>query len=344
MKKQLILFFIFIIHIAVYGQNGINGKNYFLLQKNTKMISLNIFEDNTIREIQTFSINNKSIYTTDTQNQVVILDTAKNHISVYNIQSSNKIELSIPFKIKPKCLLITNENIFVGGEMEQEMLVQYNLQTREWFSLEIPTQLLFPRKAIDDLLVNDSILIAVDNLVMPKYILYYNLNSKIGKLSFSHLFELKSNTSYESIRKAYITDKYLGLISGGYNQGTGHSEHITIYELDNMSMSFAVSVEEFGKNPYTFNDFVIIDNNLIIASKEKGLGILHIRPTYFARSDEFGNDGFNKEIDISNIRYTQYKDENIIKLTIIPYTTKVVLTIKTKAGLLKQSILDIYQI
>lgn len=342
MKERLVLyFFLSQLAITIYGQNGIKEGSNFLLQKSEKTISLNTLDKDEIKEIQIFSINKKSIYTTDTQNQVAILDTAKNQIQVYNIQSHNKIELTIPFDIIPKCLLMNNENIFIGGEMGQDMLVQYNLLTQEWYSLEIPTQLLFPRKAIDDLLVNDSALIAVDNLVMPKYVVYYKLNSKTDRLPFSYLFELKYNNSYESIYKARITHEYLGMISGGYNQGSGSSEHISIYRSDDMSMSFATSVNEFGKNYQTFNDIAIIGANVVIASKEKGLGILHIQPSYFKKSDEFGHEKFNFQIDISKIKYRKYKDENIIKLTAIPHTTKIILTIEANNGKLSHSIVDI---
>src|SRR5690606_14964784 len=118
----------------------------------------------------------------------------------------------IPFGIKPKSILLNEHNLLIGGEMGNEILVQYNLQSKRWYNLQIPKEVMFPGKAIDDLVVNDSLLIAIDDIVMPKYVLFYKLKPQ-GKLELSHFKELKSNGAYESIFQARITDKHFGLIS-----------------------------------------------------------------------------------------------------------------------------------
>jgi len=44
-----------------------------------------------------FAVSEKSIFATDHKKRVVILDTAKNIITLYEIQTSKKIKLSIPY-------------------------------------------------------------------------------------------------------------------------------------------------------------------------------------------------------------------------------------------------------
>ncbi|MDX9790888.1 MAG: hypothetical protein RBT61_08685 [Candidatus Kapabacteria bacterium] len=273
MNKLLLTIQTFFIFLSVYGQNGLNSGNLFLLQKDDNTVSINSFENEKINEINTFKISEKSIYTTDQKERVIILDTVKNNISIFNINSSNQINLSIPFEIKPKTILLNNENIFVGGEMGKEILVQYHLKNEKWYQLEIPNEVIFFGKAVDDLVINDSLLIAVDNIIMPKYILYYHLNAK-DKLKFSHFKELKSNSSYESIHQARISEKYLGLLSTTMNHGTVR-EHITLYADLDLRKSFAISVEY--KGDIIFKDLLIIDNKLFIANSFKGLGILDIK-------------------------------------------------------------------
>lgn len=65
MNKIILFILTLFIFMNMYGQNGLNNGNLFLLLKNEKTISINAFENNKINEIKSFSISEKSIYTTD---------------------------------------------------------------------------------------------------------------------------------------------------------------------------------------------------------------------------------------------------------------------------------------
>lgn len=220
--------------------------------------------------------------------------------------------------------------------MGKEILIQYHLKSEKWFQLEIPEEVKVWGKAVDDLVVNDTLLIAVDNIVLPKYILYFNLNSN-EKLNFSHFKRLKSNSSYESIHKAIITNNYLGLLSTTMNYGTV-SEHITLYADLGLIESLAISVE-YSRN-MTFNDFLLVDNKLIIANSSKGLGILNIDKSYFKNS-EYSYDIFNAQIEESRVNYNKIKGGKVIRLTRIPNQQKIVLTIMDFKGKIRNEIREI---
>jgi hypothetical protein len=333
MNKIILPIVTFFIFINVFGQNGLNNGNLFLLQTDEKIISINSF-DNKINEIKSFPISEKSIYTTDQKERVAILDTAKNDVSIFEIKSSAQMKLTIPFEIKPKTILLNNDNLFIGGEMGKELLIQYHLKSKKWHQLEIPKEVISYGKAVDDLVVNDTLLIAVDNLIMPKYILYYHLNSN-DKLNFSHFKELKSNSSYESIHKARITNSYIGLLSGTLNHGTVR-EHITIYSDLNLLTSFAISVEY--KRNMTFKDFMLIGDTLFIANSSKGLGVFKIQKSNFKES-KYGI--FNAEIKESQVSYKKIKNGEIINFTRIPNEQKIILTIKNSNGKIRNEIRDI---
>ena len=337
MKKLTLTSITFFLLLSLFGQNGLKNGNLFLLLKDKKTISLNSFENNKINELKSFSISNKSIYTTDQKARVAILDTAKNNLTIFDINSSNQIKLTIPFDIKPKIVLLHNNNIFVGGEMGKEILIQYNFQNEKWYRLEIPEEVLFWGKAIDDLVVNDSLLIAIDNIVIPKYILFYHLNSS-NRLELSHYKELKSNGCYEEICLGRISNEFLVLKSKTASMG-GRTNHITIIKKFDFENCFSLSTNMFDKDFHSFNDFVISGEKLIIASEEKGLGVFEIKETYFDTVDN--NSSFNKRIEVSNITYKAYPKQSIIKVTIIPNSDKIILTLEDNKGGLKYEIIEI---
>jgi hypothetical protein len=201
MKKWIILVIIISLNSCYTGRNKIlnsddfdlilgwnkhidTEEKYFLLHKSENIISLNTYENYERNEIRFFTILEKSLMATDKKERVVILDTSKNTITIYDIHSSNEIELLIPYNINPKTIFLNDDNIFIGGAMRSaELLIQYHIESNSWYKLDIPEEVTVWGKAIDDLVINENYLIAIDNIVMPKYILFYYLNTT-GKLLF----------------------------------------------------------------------------------------------------------------------------------------------------------------
>lgn len=355
LKSLVLITFVFCCTLTAWGKKNIkvntlsetdtitcsdSDKDYFLLLKDKGTISLNTYKNDKIKEQKTFAISEKSIFATDQKERVAILDTAQNSIILYEIQTAKEIKLSIPYDIKPKCILLNNENLFVGGEMRKELLVQYHIQSEKWYQLEIPKEVSFLGKAVDDIVINDSLLIAIDNIIVPKYILFYHLNST-EKLIFSHFKNLKFNGTYENISKGRITPEYLGLFSKTYSGYTGASEHITIYEDLDLTSSFAISTTaQWNGEVQTFNDFLLIGDKLFIAHKEKGLGVFEIKKSYFKISrDRFDN--FNVRVKENKVNYKKYDNKNVFRLTQIPNTTKIVLTIESSGEDIRHEIIEI---
>lgn len=339
MKKLILTTFLLFSLFTVFGQNGLKNGNLFILLKDKNTISINSYKNNSINQIKTFPITEKSIYTTDQKERIVVLDTAKNQVTIYNIKSG-EIKLTIPFEIKPKSIFIDENNLFIGGEKGKEILIQYHLKNEKWYQLEIPSEVVVWGKAIDDIVVNDSLLIAIDNIVMPKYVLFYRKNST-DKLELLHFRELKHNGAYESIHQGRITETYIGLLSDTYSGYVGATNHITVYNNLDLSSSFALSSNQNDKNYHTFTDFILINDKIVIASKEKGLGIFEIKESYFKKTDEYSNRSSNRREDISKIKYTKYDNQVITKLTLIPNTNKIVLTLEDKKGVIRHEIIAI---
>lgn len=340
MKKLLFTTITSFLFLTVFGQNGINSGNLFVLLKNKTTISINSFEDNKIKELKSFPITKGTIYTTDQKTKVVTIDTAKN-VTLFDLQTANEIKLPIPFKIYPKTVLLNEKNLFIGGEMDNEMLIQYNLQNNQWYQLEIPKTINYYGKAIDDLVINDTLLIAIDNILTPKYIVFYRLVDSNEKLTLSHIKELNSNGAYESIQQGKITEKYFGLLSSTMSGYIGATNHITIYNNLELGNNFSISSNQRDKDYHTFTDFLIVKDKIIIASKKKGLGIFEIKESYFKNFDKYGNKEFHSRQGTPKIKYTNNRNATILKLTIIPNSEKIILTLENKQGVIKHEIVDI---
>lgn len=336
MRKVCIYFMIQFVVMASFSQNGSCDGKYFLLLNNRDTVSLNLYDNNQIVPVKKFPVNEKTIFTTDYNNWVAVLDTSCNRILLYEIETSKEFKLEIPYNLKPRTILITGENLFIGGEIGTEMLLQYQIKSNTWYILDIPSQISMPGKAVDDLLVNDSLLMAVDDIVMPKYILFYRLNN-IGKVRYSHYLQLKSNGCYEQILFARLSGNYLGLNSQTFSSG-GRTNHITIFKNLDFGNGFSVRSNLFENNFQSFTDFVIIGDKVIIASEEKGLGVLKIKDSYFTQNKE--NNYFNRNVQTSMINYRYFYFRRIIKITIIPNTSKIVLTIKKTEKKYKQEVLE----
>ncbi len=107
-----------------------------------------------------------------------------------------------------------------------------------------------------------------------------------------------------------------------------------------MKKSFAISTGQQEKDFHSFNDFIIIEDKVFIASKEKGLGIFEIKDSYFKTSkDKFDN--FNSKVNLSKINYKQHDSGEILKLTIVPNNSKFIMTIRNNIGRISHEIFDL---
>lgn len=331
MKKLTLTAILLCYLLSLFGQNGLKGGPYFLLIEDQGKISINSYDNNKIKKYTTFKVSEKNIYTTDHNERVAILDTKKNMVTLFDIHTAAESKIDIPFAIKPKSILLNNDNLFIGGEKKEEMLIQYHLKNKEWYRLPIPNEITFTGKSVDDIVFNDSLLIAIDNVIMPKYILFYHLNSE-DILKFSHSKVLKYNGGSEGIHQGRITKKYLGLNSRTYSGYIGGSQNITIYDDLDLTNSFALSANQQENDYHTFTDFLIYQDKILIASKEKGFGIFKIKNTYFKKTHKERRFNFNPKVKSSKIKYKNFKNEMVIKLTFIPNTEYLILTLEDKQG------------
>jgi len=102
-----------------------------------------------------------------------------------------------------------------------------------WRELMLPQALRQSGKAVDGLLRSDRRLIVIDDIVMPKWVLEYEI---LGGGKFSHIRteQLPFHTTYERIYSAAIGEPGIGLLSHGINHGTV-SHHVWILDTESLT-------------------------------------------------------------------------------------------------------------
>lgn len=180
--------------------------------------------------------------------------------------SSNGIrknfEKKFPQNFHPISIFLFNEFIFVGGNWNSgDFFLVLDTKTENWTKINIPEEVYFPGKGIDDFFIQDSLLVAVDNIVTPKYLLFYD-NLNLPNLELKKIFKLESNGSYESIHKATINEKFIVILSGTFGgYGNSTSNFVSILRKGNLKDGF--SIESNYKEPYSYEywyDVEIIKN------------------------------------------------------------------------------------
>lgn len=223
--------------------------------------------------------------------------------------------------------------LFIGGDWETgTFFYAYHISDENWHKINIPAEIFFPGKAIDDFIVIADSLVAVDNIVMPKYLIYYPLNS-LPDTEASRIFELEPNGTYESIKKAVKSEDYIGLLSGtagGYSKS--NSDHVTVIKKANNSDGFSISSRKNKPfDYYKWNDIEIVENILYIASWEKGLGKIKIKERYFKNKTPRYDDPHNREIGKWRIRYNMFSQKRLTQ--ILKFSKdKLILIYKNKKG------------
>jgi len=123
---------------------------------------------------------------------------------------------------------------------------------RKWNAIPLPNGLAKRGKSIDALFVREGKLVAIDNIVIPKWILVYDLNRELNATDVE-VVPLKTHTTYESVRSVAEGDDFYALQSTGINHGNV-SSYISL--LDKYSLKEKANWVFPGKrnNPFDFFD------------------------------------------------------------------------------------------
>lgn len=230
--------------------------------------------------------------------------------------------LPFPSIISPKSMCLIKDNIILGGENNHdysnninshELIVSYSIIQDKFIPVEMPFQ--GYDKCVDDFLLQGNNVIAVDNLVYPKYLIEYDFkNPSSPNLIKSH--NLPANGTYESIRKGTQNEYYIALISGTFGM-YGVGVYINIFTIGNykdyirLSQDIGCFQTNVEQKEYCWKDIFLLPNKnfMLIAADIEGIGIYYI-------DDNLLRQDSNEDSD--SIFYFNEWDKKVIKFLRIP--------------------------
>ena len=140
-----------------------------------------------------------------------------------------------PKSFVPCSLDLIADMLVVGGAGKRtgQSLYRRSLgNSATWQPVPLPDEMLQPGKPIDALVHNDENIFAVDDLVLPRWLLVYPRAGQLADLpTLTH--PLPWNGSYEHFHAAAVGSGKLALLSRTSNRG--HiAQHVTVLSLDDL--------------------------------------------------------------------------------------------------------------
>jgi len=248
-------------------------KHYYILPRG-KHSGVYANAGNDIIEIAPLSFPREGQITISDSGWIVYIARHGKRLSIARIDSSNTLTalppIILPGRYKAFATAIADDILYVGGNCGREVLGLFHLRDKhpEWISLNVPDEIKKRGKHIDELIIDDHRLIAVDNVVFPKWILTYDI-SVPEKPCMMDKIEISAHGTYENILDAALGNNWLALLSRTVGRN-GSFMHLGLYDKAGLSEYYSFPT----KMPW--RSITFLNDKLLIASGNKGIGILDL--------------------------------------------------------------------
>lgn len=142
--------------------------------------------------------------------------------------------IPLPRGVTGHAVSVVDGVLFVGGGGERSRDgLWLRTADRDWVPVQLPPGLGVPGKAIDGLLRTGDRLIAVDDIVMPKFSVIYDIRVP-HEPRLINMIELPAHTSYEQVVATAINGDWVALLSKGINHGI-ISTHVALLDPETLA-------------------------------------------------------------------------------------------------------------
>jgi len=150
----------------------------------------------------------------------------------------------LPDGVRATSTATVGQRLFVGGTMNRGTWLgmgDFREPAPGLQALALPTGMEVRGKPIDDLLVYGSRLLAIDNMVLPKWILVYDMN-RGERPALVHHGMLPHHHTYEHIHHGAVGGGWLAILSSSVGRA-GSFRHLAIYDAGSFREFAVLSFE-----------------------------------------------------------------------------------------------------
>lgn len=186
--------------------------------------------------------------------------------------------LDLPAEYRAAALAIADDVLYVGGSCGTEVLGLYDLRLGHpvWTAIDVPAELRRAGKRIDDLRLDGDRLLAVDNVVLPKWLLVYDIRQPESPALVS-MHQILGHGTYEGILRGAVGDHWVALLSRTVGRA-GAQAHIAI--LDKLRFrevgSLCLDLDASAKDSVAWYDIQFLGDVLFTAAGRAGIAWLDL--------------------------------------------------------------------
>ncbi len=233
---------------------------------------------------------------------LIAVPVGNQHFDVYSYDSLHGLQMETRVRLPDQCVISSTR--FVGNVL---FAAGYRRHAREsmWLidiqggdttarTVQLPADLSNERtnKSIDDLLLTGDRLIAVDDIVYPKYLITYDVSTPASPELLSY-HQIPHHGVYEFIFHAAVGNRWMATLSGTSGR-MAYAQHVGFFDAASLEERFAMSNEHrssrWANYPKQAEDTIgnwssiaFRNDVLLIASGSDGVGVF--KPdSYLSRS------------------------------------------------------------
>jgi hypothetical protein len=186
-----------------------------------------------------------------------------------------------------KSVIFKDNVVFAGGNINGDLVAFCDLsaQVPRWVGIPAPAELGNTSrsrwKSVDALLLDGNRLIAVDNVVLPKWLISIDVTNP-EKPEVLSVTKLKEHGTYEHVHTAALGKSWLAVSSTTASMG-GPEAYISLLEKQSLEEQAVLSIMPLPSEgpkpwpgPYDWDDISLSGDRLYVAAGLQGIGILDI--------------------------------------------------------------------
>jgi len=201
-------------------------------------------------------------------------------VTCWNAETRAELALPLPSLHVPHAIAFAGQILYVGGQADEKrpFLGLYDLgrASPQWKAIPMPEQDWFG-KGLDALLIDSVRLIAIDNVLLPSWLLVYDISDSLEP-ELSTIDELNPHGTWEKVIAATAGHNWIAVLTTTASGWSGPKQHIALLDKGSLREQVVVSTRlvDYGRGPYDWSDILFWDDLLLVAAGKDGLGLVDL--------------------------------------------------------------------